>query len=375
MAFSYIYQQPNWPAFQWDDSQLNLSFIRHKQGLLLGKMKSLGFGVETTLETLTLEIIKSSAIEGETLDQEQVRSSIAKKLGLERAGVTPVNRHIDGIVEMMLDATQNYENSLTKERLWQWHGALFPTGYSGMRKIKVGEWRTEDAGPMQVISGPYGREKVHFEAPPSERIEEEMVQFLAWFNQKKTLDPFLQAGITHLWFVTIHPFEDGNGRISRALTDLCLARSDNYAQRFYSMSRQIELERKTYYDILEKTQKGPLDITSWLQWFLCCLERSIDFAEAKLQSVLHRKIIWAHIDHYDLTPRQRHVIHRLLEDFVGYLTTSKYANLAKCSTDTALREIQNLVEKGILLQNPQKGRSTSYRLNDNLGSVTIPCGD
>lgn len=325
-------------------------------------MGALGFSIqaEAGLETLTEDVVKSSAIEGERLDSSSVRSSLARRLGLDIGGFTPVNRPIEGIVEMMLDATQRYAEPLTKERVIGWHAALFPTGFSGSRKIIVGAWRSPEAGAMQVISGYVGREKIHCEAPAAERLDKEMDIFLEWFNSPLDLDPVLKAGIAHLWFVTIHPFEDGNGRIARAIADCALARADNSPQRFYSMSGRIERERKEYYDILERTQKGDLDITSWLDWFLGCFGRAIAGADEVLAAVLRKARVWQHANQYPLNARQRGMLNRLLDNFAGNLTSTKYATLAKCSPDTALRDIQEMITFGVLQQSARGGRSTSY---------------
>jgi Fic family protein len=327
-------------------------------------MEALGFDLQVTasLSVLTSEVVKSSAIEGEVLDPQEVRSSIARRLGLDEAGLPKAGRDVEGVVEMTLDATRNYESPLTAERLFDWHAALFPTGRSGMTRITVGAWRPGGSGPMQAVSGPLGRQRVHFEAPEPERLPSEMVRFLDWFNAPAPLDPVLRAGLAHFWFVTIHPFEDGNGRIARAIADLALARADGTKERFYSMSAQIEAERKEYYFQLEAAQRGELDITRWLAWFLACLGRAIEGAEGTLAAVLHKAEMWRRINRDPVNERQRLVINRLLDGFQGYLTSSKYAKLAKCSADTALRDIRELVDRGILIQNPGGGRSTSYRL-------------
>jgi Fic family protein len=298
------------------------------------------------------------------LDMAQVRSSLARRLGIDIGGLTPVNRNVEGIVEMMLDATQRYAEPLTAERLFGWHAALFPTGFGLTRRITVGAWRTAKAGPMQVVSGYIGREKVHFEAPAAERLAKEMKNFLNWFNAQLDLDPVLKAGIAHLWFVTIHPFEDGNGRIARAIADCALARADEHPQRFYSMSSRIERERNDYYNILERTQKGALDITLWLDWFLGCLGRAIDSADTTLAAVFRKARVWLHAGQFQLNERQRGIINRLLDGFDGKLTSGKYAKLAKCSPDTALRDIRELLNFGILRQSIARGRSTSYELAD-----------
>lgn len=343
-----------------------LAAVRHRQGRLIGRMEGLGFQLraEAVLQTLTEEVLKSSEIEGELLDKEQVRSSIARRLGMNIAGLVPADRDVEGVVEMMLDATQNYMAPLTKGRLFGWHAALFPTGRSGMRKIAVGAWRANASGPMQVVSGPIGREHVHFEAPDAERVDEEMRAFLDWFEGDVAIDPVIKAGVAHLWFVTIHPFEDGNGRIARAVADLALTRSEGTPQRFYSMSAQIRLERNAYYDILEATQKGDLDITPWLEWFLDCLNRAFDAAETILASVLRKARFWDARAGERLNDRQRLIINRLLNGFEGKLTSSKWAKLAKCSQDTALRDIDDLLQRGILVKGAAGGRSTSYSLRE-----------
>jgi Fic family protein len=327
-------------------------------------MAALGFRlrVEATLASLTEEIIKSNEIEGERLDRDQVRSSIARRLGIDIGALTPADRNVEGVVEMVLDATANYELPVTKERLFGWHAALFPTGYSGMVKIAIGTWRNESAGPMQVVSGPIGRERVDFEAPIATKVDAEMTAFLSWFNAASDLDLVLKAGIAHLWFVTIHPFEDGNGRIARALTDLMLARSEKTEQRFYSMSAQIREERGEYYRLLEATQKGTLEVTQWMEWFLACLGRAFDGAETALASVIAKVRVWEQLNATRLNDRQRRMIDMLLDGFVGKLTTSKWAQITKCSADTALRDIETLIGLGVLRKDEAGGRSTSYRL-------------
>ncbi|MBI1191524.1 MAG: DUF4172 domain-containing protein [Tepidisphaera sp.] len=364
----YIHEITDWPTFSWDGKTLAgvLAGVRHKQGRLLGKMEALGFDLraEASLAVLTSDVVKSSAIEGEKLNPDEVRSSLARRLGLDVAGLPKAGRDVEGVVEMMLDATQNFAAPLTQERLFGWHAALFPTGRSGMGRITVGAWRTKASGPMQVVSGPMGREKVHFEAPEADRLESEMRRLIDWFNAAASIDPVLKAGIAHFWFVTIHPFEDGNGRIARAIADMSLARADGTKDRFYSMSSQIEAERKDYYLRLEAAQRGDLDITRWLDWFLGCLGRAIDGAEQTLSTVLYKARVWQRINRSPVNDRQRLVINRMLNGFKGYLSTSKYAKLAKCSTDTALRDIRELLERGILAQNTGRGRSTSYRLAD-----------
>ncbi len=363
---AFIHEQPGWPEFSWDSGALAgiLAAVRHKQGRHLGKMETLGFEfrADASLTALTEEVVKSSAIEGEHLDPEEVRSSIARKLGLDVAGLPEPGREVEGIVEMMLDATRNFDVLLTAERLFGWHAALFPTGRSGMGRITVGAWRTAEAGPMQIVSGPIGREKVHYEAPAAERLETEMKSFLQWFNTPSEIDPVLKAAIAHFWFVTIHPFEDGNGRIARAISDMALSQADDTKDRFYSMSSGIEEERKEYYLQLESAQRGDRDITEWLVWFLGCLDRTIEDANEKLSSVLHKARLWQRINPSPVNDRQRKIINQMLDDFKGHLTTSKYAKLAKCSNDTALRDIRELLKRGIVAKNVGGGRSTSYRL-------------
>ncbi len=425
---TFIHEKSEWPQFSWNNGALAvpLAAVRHKQGKHLGKMEALGFDLrgEANLSVLTSEVVNSSAIEGETLNPEEVRSSIARRLGLDVAGLpepglahishrvssrdrrgavpsgvsdprgaervlavrraprgekTPlgaVHRRsqqeageicalkVEGVVEMTLDATQNFETPLTNERLFGWHASLFPTAKSGVSRITIGAWRPKEAGPMQVVSGPIGREKVHFEAPEAERLDSEMTRFLEWFNSSPAIDPVLKAGIAHFWFVTIHPFEDGNGRIARAIGDMELSRADGTSDRFYSLSSQIEAERKEYYLQLEAAQRGDLEITRWLTWFLGCLDRAIGNAEKTLAAVLRKAKLWQRINRSPVNNRQREVINRMLGEFEGFLTTSKYAKLAKCSQDTALRDIRDLLDRGIIVQNPGRGRSTSYRLSE-----------
>jgi Fic family protein len=362
----YIHELHDWPAFQWDRDGLAalLAALRHQQGRVIGHMEALGFQLrqEAVLETLTTDVIETSEIEGEKLDPEQVRSSIARRLGMDVGGLATADRDVEGIVEMMLDATRHYGHPLTAERLFSWHAALFPTGRNGLTRIQVGRWRDDSGGPMQVVSGAFGRERVHFVAPKATRLEEEMQAFLAWFNDGVDLDPVLKAAVAHFWFVTIHPFDDGNGRIARAIADMALARSENSSQRFYSMSAQIRRERAAYYDILEQTQKGPIDITPWMDWFLGCLGRAIAGAQTSLSGVLAKAGFWKQFQEVPVNERQRRVLNRMLDGFYGELTTSKYAKLAKCSQDTALRDIHALVESEMLVRNPAGGRSTSYGL-------------
>lgn len=362
----YIYETPDWPKFTWNSEKLSnlLAEVRHRQGKILGRMETLGFSIraEAALETLTQDVVKSSEIEGENLDIKQVRSSIARRLGMDIGGLVPADRNVEGVVEMMLDATQAFDQPLTEDRLDGWQAALFPTGRSGIYKITVGTWRTGQNGPMQVVSGAMGKEKVHFQAPDALKIPAEMTAFLEWFNSENAIDPVLKSGIAHLWFVTIHPFEDGNGRIARAIADLQLARADKTPQRFYSMSAQIRIERNDYYDTLEKTQKASVDITEWLGWFLGCLGRSLDKAESTLIAVNRKTEFWDQIGRIEINNRQRLLLNKLLDGFDGKLTTSKWAKIAKCSTDTALRDIQDLIEKGVLIKENAGGRSTSYVL-------------
>jgi Fic family protein len=362
----YIHDLPGWPEFAWNHERLSgqLADVRHRQGRLLGRMDALGFPLqaEASLQTLTLDVLKSSEIEGELLDRAQVRSSIAQRLGMDVGALAPADRHVDGVVETMLDATQNHPSPLTAGRLFGWHAALFPTGYGGMQKILVGQWRNDATGPMQVVSGGFGRKRVHFEAPAAHRLGPETAAFLEWFERKDGLDGVLKAGIAHLWFITLHPFEDGNGRIARAIADMALARSERSPLRFYSMSAQIRLERKAYYDTLETTQKGGLQITPWLEWFLACLGRAIDSAETTLRDVLRKANFWQTHGARPLNERQRLLLNRLLDGFEGKLTSSKWAKLAKCSQDTALRDMHELVELGILVRDAAGGRSTSYGL-------------
>ncbi|MBN1373974.1 Fic family protein [Candidatus Dojkabacteria bacterium] len=369
---AFIHQKDNWPEFTWNSNDFwdLLSEARNLQGRLIGKMETLGFDLrnEALLDTLTLDVLKSSEIEGEFLNPDQVRSSIARRLGMEIAGAVESDRSVEGVVEMMLDATQNCFAPLTADRLFNWHAALFPTGRSRMYKITVANWRKDTTGPMQVVSGAMGKEKVHFQAPDSDVVGKEMTRFIYWFNNKK-IDLVIKAAIAHLWFVTIHPFEDGNGRITRALTDMLLAQSDKSNQRFYSMSAQIRLERKQYYEILEKTQKGNLDITDWIVWFLNCLISALKSTDSILTRVLFKADFWQkHID-TAINDRQRKLLNKLMDDFDGKLTSSKWAKIAKCSKDSAVRDINDLIEKGILQKEPAGGRSTNYEL------IGMPAGN
>lgn len=365
MSGKYAHETPEWPQFQWDHLAFaqDLSSIHFRRGALLTAMATLGFQVrqETQLSVLVQDVVKSSEIEGERLDTLQVRSSIARRLGLDYAGLPSPARDVEGVVEMMLDATQRYQQPLTEERIFGWHAALFPTGRSGMHKITVGAYRDDHAGPMQVVSGGMGKERVHFEAPSAGRVPSEMDRFLTWFETEE-LDHVLKAALAHLWFVTIHPMDDGNGRIARAITDMALARADGDKQRFYSMSTQIHQDKTQYYEILEKTQRGDLDVTAWIVWFLNRLDAALTSAEGVLDIVRRRQAFWDNHAEDQLNERQTQVINRLFEGFFGKLQTAKYAKLTKCSTDTALRDLSDLVAKGILVKEEGGGRSTSYRL-------------
>jgi Fic family protein len=360
----YLWERPNWPAMTWDNGRLvrQLSQASRAQGHIIGKMEDLGFNLrrEAHLSTLTEDVIRTSEIEGEKLDNEAVRSSLALRLGMDIGALAPADRNVDGVVEMMLDATSRYAEPLTAERLFGWHAALFPTGHSGLHKIRVGEWRDDATGPMQVVSGPVGRRKVHYEAPPAAIVAAEMDRFLAWFAAPPPIDPLLTAGIAHLWFVTIHPFDDGNGRIARAIGDLALARSEQSPQRFYSMSAQIRRERDMYYLQLERAQQLGLDVTDWLDWFLACLHRAMRGSGETLARVLAKARFWSRYAQVSLNERQVKVLNRLLDGFEGKLTSTKWAKLAKCSQDTAYRDIQDLIERGALYKETGGGRSTSY---------------
>jgi Fic family protein len=363
----FIYQLKKWPDFHWDSELISspLGEVRHQQGRLLGGMENLGFHLqeEALLQTLTTDTLKSSEIEGEILDPNQVRSSIARRLGIEVAGLIPVDRDVEGVVEMMLDATQHYDQPLTVERLFGWQASLFPTGYSGIHKIVAGSWRNNGKeDPMQVVSGAMGRERIHFQAPDADILQNEMDRFLSWFNADEKIDPVLKAAIAHLWFVTLHPFDDGNGRIARAVADMQLARADKSPLRFYSMSAQIRIERKEYYDILEKTQKDTLDITQWLLWFLSCLHRAINGSDQMLAAVIKKAKFWEHPATQTVNERQRLMLNKLLDGFHGKMTSSKWAVITKTSHDTAIRDIQDLIERGLLIKESAGGRSTSYVL-------------
>lgn len=361
----YIYQHDNWPNFTWKEQEIQviLGKVRHLQGKLLGQMSALGFSLkeETMLTTLTLDVLKSSEIEGEELNYKQVRSFIARKLGLEYAGMVHSDKDVEGVVEMMLDATQNYNQLLDEERLFGWHNALFPTGRSGMHKIDVGCYRNRE---MQIVSGAIGEEKIHYQAPLPNQVKNEMDVFLKWINEDNTIDLVLKSAIAHFWFIIIHPFDDGNGRIARAISDLLLARSDDTSQRFYSLSSQILLERKVYYETLQKAQYSDGDITEWLDWFLNCLYRCLLTTEEAQQKVLHKADFWDKHKETEFNARQRLMLNKLLDGFDGKLKTSKWAKITKSSQDTALRDIKELIEKGILKQERSGGRSTNYELTD-----------
>ncbi len=359
----YIYQYDSWPNFTWNDKEIQplLGRVRNLQGKIFGQISTLGFSLkeETILSTLTLDVLKSSEIEGELFDYEQVRSSIARRLGLDYAGMVCSDRYVDGVVEMVLDATQKYSNILTEERLFGWHAALFPTGRSGLYKIETGRYRS---GEMQIVSGMMGREKVHFQAPAPSCIKFEMDRFLSWFNSDLKIDDVIKSAVAHFWFIIIHPFDDGNGRIARAISDLLLARSDKSAQRFYSLSNQILVERKVYYEVLQRVQYSDGDISQWIIWFLNCLNRALENTEKNIKKVLHKAEFWDKHKNTALNSRQRLMLNKLLDGFKGKLKTSKWAKMAKCSSDTALRDIKDLIGKGILKQEQSGGRSTNYEL-------------
>ncbi len=367
-GYKYIWQASDWPTWRYDLVALAGPMVQvsRAQGLLMGRLADVGMALraQASLAALTEDVVKTSEIEGEQLNVESVRSSIARRLGVDIGALAPVDRHIEGVVEMVLDATANCTTSVTRERLFGWHAALFPTGYSGISKIKVGGWRDDANGPMQVVSGPIGRQHVHFEAPPADRLESETSRFLDWLNSASSEPPLLKAGLGHLWFVTLHPFDDGNGRIARAIGDLLLARADGSPQRFYSLSAQIQRERKAYYDILERTQKRSVDVTEWLAWFLDTLHRTVDQAQHTLDAVLTKARFWQLWAATPLNERQVKLLNRLLDGFEGKLTSSKWAAIAKCSPDTALRDINDLLARGVLTKSGAGGRSTSYELND-----------
>lgn len=364
--YTFIWEAADWPAWRFDLPALatSLADVSRAQGMLAGRLADIGLALrdEASLVALTEDVVKTSAIEGENLSVASVRSSIARRLGVDIGALAPVDRHVEGVVDMVLDATTHSATPVTESRLFGWHAALFPTGYSGMSRIAVGAWRTDASGPMQVVSGPIGRQRVHFEAPPAARLANEVGRFLAWLNAAPVEPLLIRAGLAHLWFVTLHPFDDGNGRIARALGDLVLARADRSPQRFYSLSAQIQRERNAYYDVLERTQRGSLDVTEWLAWFLNALGRAVDHAHTTLDAVLVKARFWQRCAGFVMNERQVKVMNRLLDGFEGKLTTTKWAALAKCSQDTALRDITELVEHGVLLRSSSGGRSTSYEL-------------
>lgn len=363
---TYIWQHQDWPRFRWDAGALlgPLAEARHAQGQFLGKMRRLGFDlrVEAELRTTTQDVVKTAEIEGERLDLASVRSSVARRLGLPEGGVTPVDRKVEGIVEMMLDAQHNHALALTAQRLVGWHASLFPAGHPDSRRITVGGWRTDKSGPMQVVSGPVGRQTVHYQAPPAARVPVEMARFLAWFGQPPPLDGLVRSGLAHLWFVTIHPFDDGNGRIARAIADLALAQMEGIGQRFYSVSAQIQSERAMYYQVLEHTQKGSPDVTLWLSWFVDCFGRAVKMAEEQSRSVLRKAELWQRIAAEPLSARQKAVVNRFLDGFEGNLTAKKWAAIGKCSVDTAQRDMNDLLARGVLVKNPGGSKRTSYRV-------------
>lgn len=365
--YKNVWQRPDWPRWQFDLAQLArpLAEVSRAQGILLGRLADIGVPLreQASLATLTEDVLKTSEIEGEKLDPDSVRSSIARRLGVDIGALAPVDRHVDGVVEMVLDATGNCTAPLASERLFGWHAALFPTGFGGLTRIRVGAFRDDANGPMQVVSGPIHQQRVHFEAPPAERLDAEVNRFLEWFNGNTAEPPLLKAGLAHLWFVTLHPFDDGNGRIARAVGDLLLARADGSPQRFYSVSAQVQRERKDYYNILERTQKGTLDVTEWLSWFLGTLNRAVGNAQHTLDDVLVKARFWQRWATTPLNERQVKLLNRLLDGFEGKLTSSKWAAIAKCSPDTALRDINELIVLGVFRKTPGGGRSTAYELN------------
>jgi Fic family protein len=363
---TWIWQHEHWPRWSYDLARLAplLAQVHRAQGHLLGRLHDMGLAArdQETLRVLTDDVLKTSEIEGETLNPHSVRSSLARRLGVDIGALAPADRRADGVVEMVLDATQRHDQALTAERLWGWHAALFPSGYSGLSKIRVGQWRDDSQGPMQVVSGPVHRRVVHFEAPAAHLLDAEMAEFLTWFNVDRQDDPIIKAGLAHLWCVTLHPFDDGNGRIARAVGDMALARAEGSVQRFYSLSAQIQRERREYYYRLEATQRGDMHVTAWLEWFLACLLKAIQGAEGALDSVHAKARFWKHWAGTPLNARQIKLLNRLLDGFDGKLTTSKWASIAKCSQDTALRDITELVERGVLKKSEASGRSTSYQL-------------
>lgn len=363
---TYVWQRPDWPQWRFDASALaaSLAEVHRAQGHLAGRMAGVGLAQrdQATLRALTQEVVTTSAIEGESLDLDAVRSSIARRLGVDIGALAPSDRHVDGVVDMVLDATQRFAEPLTAERLFGWHAALFPTGYSGRLRIRTGAWRDDAAGPMQVVSGPIGREKVHYEAPPATALDAETAAFLQWFNAPRAGDPIVHAGLAHLWLVTLHPFDDGNGRISRAVGDMALARAEGSAQRFYSLSAQIQRERERYYEQLEATQRGPLDVTPWLAWFLGCLLRAVQGADGLVADVLAKAQFWQRWADVPMNARQTLVLNRVLDGMEGKLSNARWAAIAKCSSDTALRDINDLLARGVLVQLEGGGRNTAYAL-------------
>jgi Fic family protein len=364
----YIWQANDWPNWHFNMATLAvpMSEVSRAQGLILGRLADAGMTLrnQASLAALTEDVVKTSEIEGEQLNVEAVRSSIARRLGVDIGALAPLDRHVEGVVAMTLDATTNCDVAISRERLFSWHAALFPTGYSGLSKVKVGAWRDDAGGPMQVVSGPFGHQNVHFEAPPSNRLEFETHRFLEWANGASNEPALIKAGLAHLWFVTLHPFDDGNGRIARAIGDLFLARADASPQRFYSLSAQIQRERKAYYDILERTQKGSLDVTEWLAWFLATLNSAVDQSQHTLRAVLNKTRFWQRFATTPLNERQVTLLNRLFDGFEGKLTSSKWATIAKCSPDTALRDINDLLARGVLRKTHASGRSTGYEVNN-----------
>ena len=366
--YKYIWQASDWPNWRFDLAALAgpMAEVSRAQGLLMGRLADVGMALrdQASLAALTEDVVKTSEIEGEQLNIESVGSSIARRLGVDIGALAQVDRHVEGVVEMVIDATANCNAPVTRERLFGWHAALFPTGYSGLSKLNVATWRDDSSGPMQVVSGPIGRQRVHFEAPPAGRLEVETSRFIDWLNGASNEPQLIKAGLGHLWLVTLHPFDDGNGRIARAIGDLLLARADGSPQRFYSLSAQIQRERKAYYDILERTQKRSMDVTEWLAWFLDALHRAVDHAQLTLDAVLAKARFWQRWATMPLNERQVKLLNKLLDGFEGKLTSSKWAAIAKCSPDTALRDINDLLMHGVLRKTDAGGRSTSYELND-----------
>jgi Fic family protein len=373
----FIWQQDDWPHWRFDRQGLAqpLAEVHQSQGRLLGRLHDLGVGLreQATLQVLTEDVLKTSEIEGEILNADSVRSSLARRLGVDIGGLAPTDRNVEGVVDMVLDATRHHASELTPQRLFGWHAALFPTGYSGLARIRVGAWRDDALGPMQVVSGPLGRQRVHYEAPPANSLAVEMSDFLQWFNSDQPADPVIKAGLAHLWLVTLHPFDDGNGRIARAVGDMALARAERSTQRFYSVSAQMQRERRDYYDRLEHTQKGTLEVTDWLEWFVGCLLRAIDAAEQTLAAVLAKASFWQRWAGAPMNERQVKLLNRLLDGFAGKLTSGKWAAIARCSSDTALRDIRELLERGVLVRSDAGGRSTSYALAPAESGREVAC--